>query len=96
MCESLELLVCLFHLVILSIEKHGLLDLLYVALIKDILPNAQVLDAEVSLQCVTNSVSACLVNLAVENLKEDEGHMAFNQLCDGLGTDFSQFRVAEF
>jgi len=70
-CESLELLVRLLHLVVLSVEENGLLDLLHVALMQDVLTNAQVLDAEVGFQRVAYRVSTRLINFAVEDLEQD-------------------------
>ena len=93
--ESLKLLVCLFHLVVLCVEKDRLLDLLHVALVENVFTDAQLFNAEVCLEGVSNSISSRLIDLAVEDFEEDEGHVAFDEFSDCQSANLTKRRVAE-
>ena len=66
MGKSLELFIRVLHLVVLRVEDDTLLDLLHVWVVKDIVTNAEFLDAEVGFESVTNSAASFFIDWAVE------------------------------
>ena len=95
MSETLKLLVRLLHLVVLRVEQNRLLDLHDIALVENVLANAELFNAEVGLQSVSDGISTSFIDAAVEDFEKDEGHVALDELGDGEGTDFTQLRVTE-
>lgn len=67
--EAFELAVAVFHLVVLSVEYHRLLNLLNVPFVQDVLADTKFLQAEVGLQCVADLVAAMLCDPAIEDFK---------------------------
>lgn len=77
MGEPLELLVRIFHLVVLSVENNRLLDLLYHLLVlifvhvfatEIIVADTELLDAEIELQRVLDRFPSYLADVAFEYL----------------------------
>ena len=77
MGEPLELLVGIFHLVVLSVENNRLLDLLYHLLVlifvhvfatEIIVADTELLDAEIELQRVLDRFPSYLADVAFEYL----------------------------
>jgi len=66
--KSLEFLVGILHLVVLGIENNRLLDLFNVSLENCVVTDAQFLYAEIRFECISDSISALLSNIAIEHL----------------------------
>lgn len=96
MSEAFEFLVGVLHLIVLRVEDHALLDLLHVSLVDSVVADAQLLNAEVGLEGVTNSLATCLSNLTVEHFNLHEGQVVPNQLSDSISSYLSQVTVPEF
>ena len=95
MRESFELPVGIFHLVVLRVEEHGLLDLINVSLVQNVDPNAELLDLEVRLESVADRVATRLIDVAVEDFEHLKRLVTLDQLSDGERSNFSKARVAE-
>jgi hypothetical protein len=67
--KAFELAVAVFHLVVLGVEDHALLDLVTVCLRQDVFSDRQLFDAKVSFKSVSYCVAASLPDSAVEYLQ---------------------------
>lgn len=74
-CEPFELAITVFHLVVLCVEDHRLLDLLYVSLVQNVFPDRQLFQAEISFKCITDLVASMFSNSTVEDFKFHQGHV---------------------
>jgi len=88
--KAFELFVSVFHLVVLRVENDTLLDLLDVLLGQDVVANAQLLNAEVRLESVSNAVATTLRNAAVKDFKLYQSLMATNKIGNSLSSFFTQ------
>ena len=67
--KSFKFAIAVFHLIVLSVEDHRLLNLFDISLVKDVFTNAQLFETEVGLQSVPYLVSAMLCDATIENFK---------------------------
>ena len=68
MCESFELFIRVLHLVVLCVENNTLLNLFYIRVVKDVVTNAKLFNAEICFESVSNGTASFFVDGTVENL----------------------------
>ena len=82
--KLVEFSVGLFHLVVLGVEDDTLLNLLDILLLKFIVTNRKLFDAEISLKGLTDIITSFRGDTTIEEFEDNEGLVVVNQLSDGF------------
>ena len=94
MSKSFELLVWLFHLIVLSIENNWLLDLINVSWVELVIADREFFYAEIGFKGISNFITTFFSNATMEDFQLYNRLIIVNKMCNGSWPNITYITVS--